>query len=58
MADLVRIMVCPFCGYQCESRGIGAVHCGPHGGGHFPAVRMIEKEINREEIQGEVGHES
>ena len=48
----VRNMVCPYCGFQCQSGGIGAVYCGPHLSSidqHLhancsPAVRMIEKE--------------
>jgi hypothetical protein len=42
-----RVMVCPFCGHESESYGIGSVHCGPHkltGGYYHPAVRMIERD--------------
>ena len=39
-----RLMQCPFCGHRAESRGIGAVYCGPHPGGHgiSPSRRMYE----------------
>lgn len=47
MAEDVRTMVCPYCGYTCQTRSIGAVYCGPHyasqGPNTYPAVRMLEK---------------
>ena len=50
-AEEVRRMVCPYCGYECTTTSIGAVHCGPHischGGNTYPAVRMIEKQVGR-----------
>lgn len=42
-----RRMVCPHCGHEAISYGIGAVWCGPHGRGSdmTPCVRMRETEL-------------
>jgi len=48
-----RRMVCPFCGYELLTDGIGAMYCGPHdlGNGRYePAVRMREAEHIDERI--------
>jgi hypothetical protein len=45
--DDIRTMVCPYCGHEAKSSGIGAVYCGPHRdskGNMTPAVRMREKD--------------
>lgn len=40
-----RVLVCPFCGCEARTRGIGALHCGPHrvGDTYFPARQMRER---------------
>ena len=44
MAEIKRRMKCPYCGYECETGGIGRIHCGPHvsAGAISPAVPMRE----------------
>lgn len=43
----MRIMICPYCRYSCQSSCLDAVYCGPHlacfGGNIFPSVQMVEK---------------
>ena len=38
-------MKCPKCGHTTITKGIGALHCGPHGTGALatPAVQMVEQ---------------
>ena len=45
----IRTMQCPNCGHRCESTGIGAVYCGPHGIGDEPH-QMFEPARRMEEI--------
>ncbi len=52
-----REMVCPYCGYICQTTSIGAVYCGPHmasfGGNVSPAVQMKEKHpVNTPDREG------
>lgn len=45
--EIIRRMVCPFCGFKCEDKGIGAMYCGPHrspDGSYNPAVQMIPND--------------
>ena len=44
----VRTMIRPYCGYTCQTTGIGAIYCGPHGRGSSitPAVQMREERHN------------
>ena len=45
MTSEKRLMKCPRCGHTTTTKGIGAVHCGPHGTGDraTPAVQMVEQ---------------
>jgi len=53
--DMLREMVCPYCGHRAVSSGIGAVYCGPHGSGSAarPAVQM--REIDRSLLAAQEG---